>query len=61
MKIATTTFDVKNLCSRKLWELAESYASDAITLGAIAEELQLRRHYLNELEQLLPPLKSQQH
>lgn len=56
-----TSADVKNLCSRKLWELAESHASDAEALGAIAEELQLRRHYLSELEQLLPPLKSQQH
>lgn len=63
MKTATltTALDVKNLCSRKLWELAESHASDAAALGAIAEELQLRRHYLAELEQLLPPLRSRQH
>jgi hypothetical protein len=53
--------DVKNLCSRKLWELAESRSVDNGALYAIAEELQLRRHYLSELEQLLPPLKSQQH
>jgi hypothetical protein len=61
MKIATNTFDVKNLCSRKLWELAESHSSDLDALGAIAEELQLRRHYLNELEQLLPPLQASRH
>lgn len=61
MKLATNTVDVKNLCSRKLWELAESRAVAADALDAIAEELQLRRHYLSELEQLLPPLRSQQH
>jgi hypothetical protein len=61
MKQGATAVDVKNLCSRKLWELAESRAVDSDALGAITEELQLRRHYLSELEQLLPPLKSQQH
>jgi hypothetical protein len=61
MKTATTPFDVKNLCSRKLWELAEHHASDATALCTIAEELQLRRHYLSELEQLLPPLRSRHH
>lgn len=61
MKQQITSIDVKNLCSRKLWELAESSAADPDSLGAIAEELQLRRHYLSELEQLLPPLKSQHH
>jgi len=61
MKQQITSIDVKNLCSRKLWELAESCTVDSDSLGAIAEELQLRRHYLNELEQLLPPVKSRQH
>jgi hypothetical protein len=61
MQQPATHVDVKNLCSRKLWELAESRSVDSRALYAIAEELQLRRHYLNELEQLLPPLKSQQH
>lgn len=61
MKTATTALDVKNLCSRKLWELAENHASDIDALCAIAEELQLRRHYLSELEQLLPPLQSRRH
>jgi len=61
MKTACTQLDVKNLCSRKLWELAENHASDTDTLGAIAEELQLRRHYLSELEQLLPPVHARHH
>ncbi|HEY3699226.1 MAG TPA: hypothetical protein VGK97_07835 [Spongiibacteraceae bacterium] len=47
--------DVKNLCSRKLWELATSTELDADEMRTIACELQLRRHYLHELEQLLPP------
>jgi hypothetical protein len=61
MKMETNPLDVKNLCSRKLWELAEMHACDVDALGAIAEELQLRRHYLSELEQLLPPLLSHRH
>jgi hypothetical protein len=44
-----------------LWELAENHVSDIDALCAIAEELQLRRHYLSELEQLLPPLQSRRH
>lgn len=56
-----TALDVKNLCSRKLWELAASRAVDAAELRAIAGELQLRRHYLTELAQVLPPQRSQQH
>jgi hypothetical protein len=61
MKTVSNSFDVKNLCSRKLWELASSHAGDADTLCAIAEELQLRRHYLDELEQLLPSPQSSRH
>lgn len=61
MKPESIPLDVKNLCSRKLWELAESHLSDSDTLGAIAEELQLRRHYLDELEQLLPPVPARHH
>jgi hypothetical protein len=56
-----TALDVKNLCSRKLWELAASNEIDAEELRAIASELQLRRHYLNELAQVLPPERSKQH
>lgn len=46
--------DVKNLCSRKLLELCASRAVADAELGAIIDELQLRRHYLNELERLAP-------
>ena len=53
--------DVKNLCSRKLWELASTAEIDAEEMRTIASELQLRRHYLHELEQLLPPHTSRQH
>lgn len=56
-----TTLDVKNLCSRKLWELASSHAIDAEEMRSIASELQLRRHYLSELENLTPQLDTRQH
>ncbi len=56
-----TTLDVKNLCSRKLWELASSDEVDADAMRSIATELQQRRHYLQELEHLLPPPLSQHH
>lgn len=46
------SLDVKNLCSRKLYELCASRAVDRSELDAIVDELQLRRHYLNELERL---------
>lgn len=53
--------DVKNLCSRKLWELVSSEEIDADALRSIANELQQRRHYLHELENLLPPPLARQH
>lgn len=56
-----TTLDVKNLCSRKLWELASSHSIDSDEMRSIASELQLRRHYLSELENLAPQLNSRQH
>jgi len=56
-----TTLDVKNLCSRKLWELASSETIDAEEMRSIASELQLRRHYLHELENLVPQLGARQH
>ncbi len=49
-----TNIDVKNLCSRKLLELCAERAVGHSELDAIIDELQLRRHYLNELEQLQP-------
>ncbi len=60
MKREATPLDVKNLCSRKLWELATA-AIDAEELRAVASELQLRRHYLNELAQVLLPQERAQH
>ncbi len=55
------TLDVKNLCSRKLWELASSDEIDADEVRSIASELKLRRHYLHELENLLPQPASRRH
>lgn len=55
------SIDVKNLCSRKLWELASSQTIDADEMRSIASELQLRRHYLNELENLAPSAAARQH
>jgi hypothetical protein len=53
MNREATHLNVKNLCSRKLWELAASRAVDGDQLRAVARELQLRRHYLQELENLM--------
>ena len=53
MKYEATNLNVKNLCSRKLWELASTRAVDDDELRAVARELQLRRHYLQELDHLL--------
>lgn len=53
------TLDVKNLCSRKLWELAASCEVNPAEFDEIASELQLRRHYLNELDNLLPSAPTQ--
>lgn len=47
-----TQIDVKNLCSRKLYELCATRSVDETELDAIIDELQLRRHYLTELERL---------
>ena len=56
-----TIIDVKNLCSRKLWELATRDDIGADEMRSIASELQLRRHYLHELESLLPQSAMQRH
>lgn len=56
-----TNIDVKNLCSRKLLELCAKRTVGNAELGAIIDELQLRRHYLNELERLQPPARATQH
>lgn len=56
-----TSIDVKNLCSRKLWELASSHSIAAEEMRSIASELQLRRHYLNQLENLVSRSGTRQH
>lgn len=43
-------FDVKNLCSRKLWELLlEQHRSSCQQVQLLEQELLQRRHYVNEL------------
>jgi hypothetical protein len=61
-----TLFDVKNLSSRKLWELLST--DDCLDLSyqqkqRATHELLLRRHYLEQLETLpqLNTLKLQPH
>lgn len=44
--------DVKNLCSRKLLELARKGARNSFERLVIERELRERRHYLQELSQL---------
>ncbi|MFT4920615.1 MAG: hypothetical protein ACJA1T_000922 [Zhongshania aliphaticivorans] len=45
--------NVKNLCSRKLWELLKNAEwQDKSERFAIERELSGRRHYIKELEQL---------
>lgn len=45
--------NVKNLCSRKLWELLKNAEwQDNAERFAIERELSGRRHYLEELKQL---------
>lgn len=49
------TIDVKNLCSRKLWELLNLRSSDRPNWHdclLIEKELLAREHYLQELNQL---------
>ena len=45
--------DVKNLCSRKLWELLKNAEWQSVSEKfAIEQELSGRRHYIDELETL---------
>lgn len=55
MMIKETVFDVKNLSSRKLWELLntdDSLDLDYYQLQLTEQELKLRGHYRQQLEQL---------
>jgi|TARA_Y100001934_G_scaffold167349_1_gene198912 hypothetical protein len=48
-----TEINVKNLCSRKLWELLKNAEwQTASERFAIEQELSGRRHYLEELQTL---------
>jgi hypothetical protein len=61
MKREHAAIDVKNLCSRKLWEIAVDQRVADAELAAITSELQLRRHYLAELEHQLQPRPPSRH
>lgn len=53
MNKQNTEIDVKNLCSRKLWELLKNAEwQSASEKFAIEQELSGRRHYIDELETL---------
>ncbi|WP_159267630.1 hypothetical protein [Zhongshania aliphaticivorans] len=53
MNKQSNDMNVKNLCSRKLWELLKNAEWQSNTERfAIETELSDRRHYVEELEQL---------
>ncbi|MDX1505521.1 MAG: hypothetical protein R3221_07375 [Spongiibacter sp.] len=53
MNKQTTEINVKNLCSRKLWEILKNAEwQNSSQRFAIEQELSGRRHYLEELEGL---------
>lgn len=50
-----STIDVKNLCSRKLWEILIVEQNQSLSCNQrsqIEQELIIRRHYLQELAKL---------
>ncbi len=49
MKSQAAGLEVENLCSRKLLELVATRAVAATDLERAVDELQARRHYLQEL------------
>ena len=53
MTTQSSTIDVKNLCSRKLWELLAIECPQQLNTQVkthIEQELLTRRHYLKELK-----------
>lgn len=56
LKIENYDLDVKNLCSRKLWEILKDaeWQSENQKL-AIKDELSSRKHYLDQLNTLHEP------
>lgn len=61
MKQQGNMLEVKNLCSRKLLELVATRAVGADDLHKVVDELQTRRHYLQELARELPTASPTQH
>ena len=54
-EIARQAFSAQALCSRKLWELVTTNPEESVGEAQLREavaELELRRHYLSELQQL---------
>ncbi|MEP4485670.1 MAG: hypothetical protein ABJ013_08585 [Halioglobus sp.] len=50
-----TTFDPQSLCSRKLWDIINQDTNRTLAesdLQAAIQELQERRHYLEELTEM---------
>lgn len=53
MNKQSTEINVKNLCSRKLWEILKNAEwNNSSQRFAIEQELSGRRHYLEELKSL---------
>ena len=55
MRETHTNFDPQALCSRKLWDIITQEASPTLAesdLQAAIQELQQRRHYLEELTEM---------
>ena len=50
MHAISTDIDVKNLCSRKLWELLRDQHTAGQVRPAIEAELLARQHYVTELQ-----------
>lgn len=61
MKQQSNLLEVKNLCSRKLLELVATRAVGSDDLEKVVDELQARRHYLQELARELPASGMTQH
>lgn len=52
---ATESFNPQDLCSRKLWELITTEPTQSVgkaELRAAISELEARRHYLSELQEI---------
>ena len=55
MNMNTTTFNARELCSRKLWQMVNTPADREVgetELQQAIDELAVRRHYLEELQEI---------